>query len=200
MALLSSKKSWSKDDLEHLLSPYQHNASKSRRPAAGQHLEVEARSSCDIGAEESVVRSYHSVALGGALLCVASVVARADTDLTGKWVGAFNGVQVEIPLQPGPFGAPGGEARKVQTPRFVEATLTIEFEIQKKGLAVGRWTAGEFAQKFVCAQVGETIWNCVDAAGRASVEITPAAELKVCYLDHRQGAQGAGCGLLRRAN
>lgn len=145
------------------------------------------------------MRSNHSVALG-ALLCVASVLARAETDLTGKWVGPFNGVQVEIPLPPGPFGRQAGEARNVQTPRFVEATLTIDFETQKKGLAVGRWTAGEFAQTFVCAQIGETVWNCVDAGGRASVEVMSASELKVCYLDHRQGAQGAGCGLLRRAN
>jgi hypothetical protein len=146
------------------------------------------------------MRSNHSLALG-ALLCVASVSARAETDLTGKWVGPFNGVQVETPLQqPGPFGWQGGEARNVKTPRFVEATLTIEFETQKKGLAVGRWSAGEFAQKFVCAQISETVWNCVDAGGRASVEVMSASELKVCYLDHRQGAQGAGCGLLRRAN
>jgi hypothetical protein len=145
------------------------------------------------------VRSYHSVALG-ALLCVASVPARADTDLTGKWVGPFNGVQIEIPLRPGPFGWQSGEPRKVQTPRFIESTLSIDFEIQKKGLAVGTWTAGEFAQKFACAQISQTAWNCVDAGGRASVEVTSASELKVCYLDHREGAQGAGCGLLRRAN
>jgi hypothetical protein len=145
------------------------------------------------------VRSYHSVALS-VLLCVASVPARAETDLTGKWAGPFNGVQIELPLKPGPFGWQAGEARTVQTPRFVEATLTIDFETQKKGLAVGTWTAGEFVQKFVCAQISQTAWNCVDAGGRASVEVTSASELKVCYLDHREGAQGAGCGLLRRAN
>jgi hypothetical protein len=163
-------------------------------------LEVEARSSCDIGAEEGVVRRYRFVAVG-ALLSVATAFAWAETDLTGKWVGPFDGVQVEIPQQqPGPFGWQGGQPRKVQTPRFVQATLTIDFETQKKGLAAGTWTAGEFAQKFVCAQIGETVWNCVDAGGRASVEVMSASELKVCYLDHREGAQGAGCGLLRRAN
>ena len=146
------------------------------------------------------MRSYRSVALGALLCFVSSVPARADTDLTGKWVGPFNGVQVEIPLRPGPFGWQSGEARKVQTPRFVESTLSIDFEIQKKGLAVGSWTAGEFAQKFVCAQISQTAWNCVDAGGRASVEVTSASEIKVCYLDHREGAQGAGCALLRRAD
>jgi hypothetical protein len=145
------------------------------------------------------VRSYHSVALS-VLLCVASVPARADIDLTGKWTGPFNGVQVEMPLQPGPFGWQGGEARKVETPKLVETTLTIDFEtLQKKGLAVGTWTAGEFAQKFVCAQISQTVWDCVDAGGRASVEVTSPSELKVCYLDHREGAQGAGCAQLRRA-
>lgn len=148
------------------------------------------------------MRSYHSVALPvalGTFLCVASVTARADMELTGKWVGPFNGVQIDIPLQPGPFGWQGAEARKVETPRFIESTLTIDFETQKKGLAVGNWTAGEFAQRFVCAQISETVWNCSDAGGRASVEVTSASEIKVCYLDHREGAQGAGCGLLRRA-
>jgi hypothetical protein len=152
-----------------------------------------------VGAEESVVRSYHFVALS-VLFCIAGFPACAETDLSGKWAGPFNGVQVEIPLQPGPFGWQAGEARKVQAPKFVETTLTITFEVQKKGLAVGTWTAGEFAQKFVCAQTNPTVWHCEDAGGRASVEVTSASELKVCYLDHRQGAQGAGCGLLRRAD
>ena len=59
--------------------------------------------------EEGVVRSNHTLAVG-ALLCVASVFARAETDLTGKWVGPFNGVQVEIPpQQPEPCGWQGGE-------------------------------------------------------------------------------------------
>jgi hypothetical protein len=77
--------------------------------------------------------------------------------------------------------------------------LQINFETQKKGLAVGTWNAGKFKQKFACAQISPTVWNCVDAGGRASVEITSATEIKVCYLDNRQGAQGAGCALLRKA-
>jgi hypothetical protein len=146
------------------------------------------------------VRSYHSVALGAFLSVVASIPARAETALTGKWVGPFNGVQVEMPLRPGPFGWQSGEAKSVQTPKFVESTLQIDFETQKKGLAVGTWTAGEFKQKFVCAQISQAVWNCVDSGGRASIEVTSATEIKVCYLDNREGAQGAGCALLRRAS
>ena len=144
------------------------------------------------------MRTYHSMALAF-LSVAASIPARAETDLTGKWVGPFNGVQVEIPLQPGPFGWQSGEERRVQAPRFIEATLQIDFEIQRKGIAVGTWNAGEFKQKFVCAQISQTVWNCVDAGGRASVEVESASEIKVCYLDNREGAQGAGCALLRRA-
>lgn len=144
------------------------------------------------------MQSYYSVALGALLSVVANIPARADTDLSGRWVGQFNGVQVEIPVQPGPFGYQSGEPRKAQAPRFVETTLQIDFESQKKGLATGTWNAGEFKQKFVCAQISQTEWNCVDAGGRASVEVTSATEIKVCYLDNRQGAQGAGCALLRR--
>ena len=145
------------------------------------------------------MRTYYSVAVGALLSVVANMPARAETELTGKWVGQFNGVQVEIPLQPGPFGYQGAEPRKIQAPRFVENTLQIVFETQKQGLAVGTWNAGEFKQKFVCAQLTQTQWNCVDAGGRASVEIRSATEIKVCYLDNREGAQGAGCALLRRA-
>jgi hypothetical protein len=145
------------------------------------------------------VQSYYSVALGALLSVVANMPARAETDLTGRWVGQFNGIQVEIPLQPGPFGYQSGESRKVQGPRFVETTLQIDFETLRKGLAAGTWNAGEFKQRFVCAQISQTQWNCVDAGGRASVEVTSATEIKVCYLDNREGAQGAGCALLRRA-
>jgi hypothetical protein len=145
------------------------------------------------------VRSDYCVALGALFSVIASIPARAETDLTGKWVGQFNGVQVEIPLRPGPFGWQSGEPRRVQEPRFVEATLQLDVEVQKKGLAVGTWTAGEFKQQFACAQITQTVWNCVDAGGRASLEVTSAAEIKVCYLDNREGAQGAGCALLRRA-
>jgi hypothetical protein len=144
------------------------------------------------------VQGYYSVALGVLLSVAASIPAHAETELTGKWVGPFNGVQVEIPLRPGPFGWESGEARKSQGPRFIESTLQIEFEIQKKGLAVGTWTAGQFKQKFVCAQINQTVWNCVDSGGRASLEVTSATEIKVCYQDTREGAQGAGCALLRK--
>jgi hypothetical protein len=145
------------------------------------------------------VRTYYSVALGALLSVVASIPALAETNLIGKWVGPFNGVQIELPLQPGPFGWQSGETRTVQGPRFVEATLQLDVEIQKKGLAVGTWTAGEFKQKFVCAQISQAVWNCVDAGGRASVEVTSATEIKVCYLDSRAGAHGAKPGFWARA-
>jgi hypothetical protein len=144
------------------------------------------------------VRTYYSVAVGALLAVVANTPTRAETSLTGKWVGQFNGVQIEIPVQPGPFGYQGGESRQLQGPRFVQNTLQINFETQKQGLAAGTWNAGEFKQKFVCAQLTETQWSCVDAGGRASVDVKSATEIKVCYLDNREGAQGAGCALLRK--
>ncbi len=145
------------------------------------------------------MRTYHSVILGALLSLVATVPVRAQTGLTGKWIGPFNGVQVEIPAQPGPFGYESGQSREVQGPRFVQTTLQIDFETEQKGLAVGTWNAGQFKQRFVCAQLGPTLWNCVDATGRASIEVTSATQIKVCYLDNRQGAQGAGCALLRKS-
>jgi len=149
------------------------------------------------------VRRYHSAALSILLSVVASISAHAQTDartdLTGKWTGPFHGIQIEIPLRPGPFGWQPGENKQIPGPRFVESTLQIDVEIQKKGVAAGTWTAGEFKQKFVCAQVGQAVWNCVDAGGRSTLEVTSATEIKVCYLDNRESAQGAGCALLRRA-
>ena len=56
------------------------------------------------------MRSYYSMAVGALLSVVASIPARADTDLTGKWVGQFNGVQIEIPPERGPFGHAREEA------------------------------------------------------------------------------------------
>jgi hypothetical protein len=145
------------------------------------------------------VRTYRSVILGSLLTVGAAVPALADTDLSGKWVGPFKGVQIEIPVQAGPFGYENGMSREVQGPKFTETTLQINFETGQKGLAVGTWNAGQFKQRFVCAQAGPTLWNCVDATGRASIEVTAANEIKVCYLDNRQGGQGAGCALLKKA-
>jgi hypothetical protein len=145
------------------------------------------------------VRSYYSLALGALLSAAVSIPASAETALSGKWTGPFNGIQVEIPLRPGPFGFESGEPKKSEGPRLIESTLQIDFEVQKKGLAAGTWTAGQFKQKFVCAQINQTIWNCVDGGGRASIEVTSPTEIKVCYLDNREGAQGAGCALLHKA-
>jgi hypothetical protein len=64
---------------------------------------------------------------------------------------------------------------------------------------VGTWNAGEFKQTFVCAQLNPAAWNCVDAGGRASIEIKSATEIRLCYLDNRGGAQGAGCAQLRKS-
>ena len=144
------------------------------------------------------MRSYYSVTLGAFLSLVAGIPAHAETDLTGKWVGQFNGVQIEIPPERGPFGYPLEEAKGAQAPRFVENTLQLDIETQRKGLVVGTWIAGEFKKHFVCAQTSQTIWNCIDSGGRASVEITSPTEIKVCYFDNREGAQGAGCRILRR--
>ena len=145
------------------------------------------------------MRNYYCVAIGALLSVVASMSAHAQTDLIGKWAGSFHGIQIEIPLQPGPFGWQPGEKKNVPGPRFVESTLQIAVDIQKDGVAAGTWTAGEFKQKFVCAEVSQAVWNCVDSGGRATLEVTSATEIKVCYLDHRENAQGAGCALLRRA-
>lgn len=144
------------------------------------------------------MRNHHSVTLGALLFVVASMPARAETDLSGKWVGQFNGVQIEIPPERGPFGYPREEAKGAQSARFVEQTLQLDIETQSKGLAVGTWTAGEFKKHFVCAQTGQTVWNCIDSGGHASLEMTSPTEVKVCYFDNREGAQGAGCALLRR--
>ncbi len=77
------------------------------------------------------MQGYYSVALGVLLSVAASIPARAETDLTGKWVGPFNGVQVEIPLRPGPFGWESGEARKSEGPRFIEASLQVDIEAEE---------------------------------------------------------------------
>jgi len=139
-----------------------------------------------------------AAAIGG-LSVVTSISAGAETGLTGKWAGQFNGVQIEIPLRSGPIDYLSGKPRgTVQGPRFVEATLQIEFQTQKNGLAVGTWIAGEFKQQFVCAQISKAVWNCVDSGGRASLEVTSETEIKVCYLDNREGAQGAGCAVLQK--
>ena len=145
------------------------------------------------------MRSYYCVTVSALLSFAATVPAHAETALVGNWSGPFNGVQIEIPVQAGPFGYETGEARTVQGPRFIESTLQISFETQQKGLVVGTWTARQFKQRFACAQLNPTIWSCVDATGRASIEVTSAGELKVCYLDSRQGALGAGCALLKKA-
>jgi hypothetical protein len=144
------------------------------------------------------VQSYHAAALAALLSVVVGLPARADTELTGKWVGQFNGVQIGIPPERGPFGYPHEETQVSQTPRFVQQILQLDIESQSKGLAVGTWIAGEFKKHFVCAQISQTIWNCIDSGGRASVEVTSPTEIKVCYFDNREGAQGAGCATLRR--
>jgi len=118
------------------------------------------------------MRSYKLVALGALSLVVVSVPAHADTDLTGKWVGQFNGVQIDFPGERSPFGYLRDDTKGTSSPRFVEQALQLEVETQRKGLAVGIWTAGEFKKHFVCAQTGEAMWNCVDSGGRASVEVT----------------------------
>jgi hypothetical protein len=150
---------------------------------------------------ETNLTKRHLRLSGAILLAVAGTAIAAETDLTGKWVGPFNGVQIAVPLRPSAFGYLSGEPTSTQgAPRFVEATLKIEVATQKQGLAAGTWSAGEFKQQFVCAQTSPTLWNCVDAGGRATLEVTSGSEIKVCYLDNREGAQGAGCAILKRAH
>jgi hypothetical protein len=146
------------------------------------------------------MRGHYSVALGSVFFLIVSTAARADSQLTGKWVGRFNGVQIELPREQGPFGYPRDEAKVAQAPRFIENSLQLDVETESKGLMVGTWTAGEFKKHFVCAQTSQTIWNCIDAGGRAALETTSPTELRVCYFDNREGAQGAGCATLRRTN
>jgi hypothetical protein len=141
----------------------------------------------------------HSSTLGILLLAVTGAAVAAETDLTGKWVGPFNGVQIEVPVRPSAFGYLSGEPTKFQKPpKFISVTLQIDIETQKNGLAVGTWSGGEFKQEFVCAQTSHALWNCVDAGGRGTLEVVSGSEIKVCYLDNREGAQGAGCAVLQR--
>lgn len=145
------------------------------------------------------MRAYYCLALSSLLLVGANALAQADTKLTGNWAGPFHGVQIDIPVQPGPLGYEAGDARTVQGPRFIDSTLQISFETEQNGLVVGTWSARQFKEKVVCAQLNPTLWNCVDATGRSSIEVTSATEIKVCYLDSRQGALGAGCALLKKS-
>jgi len=83
----------------------------------------------------------HSSTLGILLLAVTGAAIAAETDLTGKWVGPFNGVQIEVPIRPSAFGYLSGEPTKLQKPpQFVSVTLQIDVETQKNGLAVGTWS------------------------------------------------------------
>jgi hypothetical protein len=146
------------------------------------------------------LRTFHSLAIGAVSSVLLIIPAHADTELIGNWAGQFNGVQVEIPIQSGPFDYEFERplSGKLPGPRFVHAFLHINFETQKNGLAVGTWKTAEFEQRFVCAQISENIWNCVDAGGRTRIEVISATEMRLCYLDDRQGAQGAGCARLRK--
>jgi hypothetical protein len=145
-----------------------------------------------------MMKTYDFLALGAFSSLFACVPAHADTDLMGKWVGQFNGLQIEVPTERGPFGAPREQPKGPQAPRIVENTLQLDIETQSKGLAEGVWTSGQFTKHFVCALTGQTVWNCIDSGGRASVEVTSPSEIKVCYFDNREGAQGAGCAVLHR--
>jgi hypothetical protein len=145
------------------------------------------------------MQNFHCVALAALLLSGASVAAQADTDLTGKWTGQFNGIQIEIPPERGPFGYVRDEPKTAQPPRFVDKPLQFEIDTQNKGLVAGTWVSGEFKKRFVCAQTGQATWSCIDAGGRASLEVTSPGEIKLCYFDNREAAQGAGCATLRRS-
>jgi hypothetical protein len=144
------------------------------------------------------VRTYYSLTIGILFCALASVATSAVPGLTGSWVGSFNGVQVEIAVEPGPFGYQNGQPRAIEGPRFVKTTLHIDFDTERKGLAAGTWSTDQFKQRFACAQINHAAWTCVDAGGRASVEVISATKIRVCYLDNRLGAVGAGCALLQK--
>lgn len=142
---------------------------------------------------------FNRVALAALIFGVSSLPAHADTDLTGLWSGQFNGIQIEIPPERGPFGYVRDDSKTTQPPRFVDKLLQLNIETQSKGLVSGTWTSGEFKKRFVCAQTSQNAWNCIDAGGRGTVEMTSPTELRLCYFDNREAAQGAGCATLRRA-
>ncbi len=146
-----------------------------------------------------MMKMTHRLSLGCILAIVTNLCAATEIDLTGKWTGPFHGVQIEIPAQSNQLGFLGGEWKKFQGPRFLDKTLQFVVETQKQGLAIGTWSAGEFKQQFVCAELGPMRWNCLDAGGRASLEVTSNTEIKVCYLDDRESALGAGCAALHKA-
>jgi hypothetical protein len=139
------------------------------------------------------------LALAALCLGMISLPAHADTDLTGLWSGQFNGIQIEIPPERGPFGYVRDDSKTAQPPRYVDKLLQLNIESQSKGLVSGTWTSAEFKKRFVCAQTSPTAWNCIDAGGRGTVEVTSPTELRLCYFDNREAAQGAGCATLRRA-
>jgi len=137
----------------------------------------------------------------GILLILASPLTTwADGNLTGTWEGQFKGVQVGLqgggPL--GPWGTPSEATQKPDEPNFVDVPLAVSIDVEKDGLLVGRWAAGEFGQQFACAQTSPKTWSCQDHAGRADIDIVSSNEITVCYFDTRQGAHGAGCASLKR--
>ncbi len=146
------------------------------------------------------MRSYYSVALA-VFLFIGAVTAHAESDLVGKWTGQFVGVQIEMPADRGPFGQARDDNKGAPPARFVDNVLQFVIETQNKGLIIGTWAAENYKKHFVCAQTSPTEWNCIDSGGRATLEATSASatEIKVCYFDNREGAQGAGCASLRRA-
>jgi hypothetical protein len=148
------------------------------------------------------LKDNHMALLAATLIsCIVASPALADDALIGKWSGPFKGVQIEFPPQQGPFSYLKDAPKKASPdPKFTETPLTLEFTTQKNGLAVGVWKSGEFSQYFVCTQINSAMWNCVDAGGRASIELKSSAQINVCYLDNREGAQGAGCGLLQKTH
>lgn len=146
------------------------------------------------------MRTLNSLALAATLSVLVIDSAHADAQLTGAWVGQFKGIQIEIPMRPAPFDYEFGQpaAGKLAGPRFVQATLHVDFDVEKGGLAAGTWRTARFEQRFVCAQVGANTWDCADAGGRTSIELLSATTMRLCYLDDREGAQGAGCASLMK--
>jgi len=140
------------------------------------------------------------------LFLTISTSSRAETDLTGTWVGQFKGVHINVPLAGrGPFSYRPQEAGRDPKPQFMEHELTVSIEIHEDNLLYGHWAikeAGESPRRgdyFVCAMTNPNSWRCVDPVGTTNVEVLSATEMKICYFDSGSFGQGAGCANLKKA-
>lgn len=146
------------------------------------------------------MRNYLLSVVSGLMCFSVSVPLQAGTDLTGEWVGSFKAVQVGRSATPQSPFAPKSREDSDDSPKFIEGSLTITFEVQQDGLAVGTWVSGQYGQRAACAMTGSDSWTCIDPGGHATIEVISASELKYCYLFHSDIGQGAACAALTKSN